>query len=205
MIIMKRSYLIFELMFLFLPWVGAQNQTINPNYQQRVEQKVSDIKQHVLIDSLQEIKLKGVYVNYCLSSDSVLADQNLDKNMREAWQRKINRRWMSALMQILKDNQRVIYLTYLATPEAKIRTEVNMKILRDGLNLTEDELIQRKKEVFDYYVKEQIIIQRDLYDPQKKSENLKWLRSVRPSSVREGDVIKELKASGQLKDKIDLD
>jgi len=205
MIIMKRSYLVFELMFLFLSWVGAQNQTINPNHQQRAEQKVSDIKQHVSIDSLQEIKLKDVYVNYFLSSDSVLADQNQDKNMREAWQRKINRRWMSALMQILKDNQRVIYLTYLATPEAKIRTEINMKILRDGLNLTEDELVQRRKEVFDYYVKEQIIIQRDLYDPQKKSENLKWLRSVRPSSVREGDVIKELKASGQLKDKIYLD
>lgn len=201
---MKKNYLIIVLVFLSMSWIEAQSQTNNLIYPQKEEQKVSEIKRHVAIDSLQERKLKAACVNYCLSSDSVVADQKQDKKVKEVWQRKINRRWQAVLMQTLTDKQRINYLTDLATPEAKIRTEANMKLLRVGTNFSEDELAQKKKEVFGYYLKEQIIILRDLYDPQKKSENLKWLRSVRPSSVREGNVIKELKASGQLKDKIDL-
>jgi hypothetical protein len=197
---MKKIITLLGLACLVLQPIVAQNKAENPAYKQRAEIKISDIKKFVTLDSLQECKLKNAYIIYSLSSDSITANQQLDKILKEKWQRKINKQWQMTLMNTIDAQQRVIYLAGISKSKIDSLVTVDMHILQESQLYSTDELSKMKDLLISYHTQERIILERDKYDPAAKQENIIWLRTQRPQAYKLCESIKEMQKAGVLKD-----
>lgn len=196
---MKYFISIIGLFCLLLQQMAAQNQTTTLSYLDRANTKIDEIGQLVTLETTQQQQLINAYVIYNQSVDSISGDLQKDKNAKERWQRKVNRRWQSTLMETLNDYQRFSYLTNITKPKVDSLVNVDMNILKQCALYATGELQTIQNTLVDYHRQEQFILERDRYDIASKKENLIWLRTQRPKAYKLCEYIQELQHAGVLK------
>jgi len=196
---MKYFISIIGFICLLLQQMAAQNQTAALSYLDRANTKISEIGQLVTLETNQQQQLINAYATYSQSVDSISSDQQKNKNAKERWQRKVNRRWQTTLMETMNDYQRFSYLTTITKSQVDSLVKVDMNILKQCSLYSTEELQTMQNTLVDYHRQERFILERDKYDIATKQENLIWLRTQRPNAYKLCEYIQELQQAGALK------
>jgi len=194
---MKQIITIIGLFCLILQPIIAQNDTTKFSYNDQTNKKINEINENITLEANQVDILRKAYVAHQMSTDSIASNCTNAKQASKS-RLKVDKIWYMTLMNTLTDQQRLKYLTSIVTTEATVNTVTKMDLLRQSGNHTISELQQMQQEIFNHLTKEKVISLRYQYDVAKKRENLTWLRTIRPASLKECDLMEELQAKGKL-------
>jgi hypothetical protein len=103
-----------------------------------------------------------------------------------------------SFMAILTEEQQIEYHIVKGTPDVQAKAEARVQLLRESGEYTEEELSQKRQEIFDYLMAEKIVSLRDRFNIAKQRDNLQRLKKAQPASLRESDTRERMKASGKV-------
>ena len=189
---MKKIFIIAGLFLLLIQPCMAQTENISG-----VDRRLIEIKKIVTLSPQQEETLKTAYTVYQQKSDSILF-KVADPQQAAILKYQADKQLMETTITILTDEQQVQYFTVRGTPAAMAKAEARISVLRESGQYSEEELAQKKQEIFDYLIGEQIVIQREGYNIGKQREELIKLSKAQPASLRESDTRVKLKSEGRM-------
>jgi hypothetical protein len=197
---MKQIITFIWLLCLAFQPLKAQNEASLLSYKAQANAKIQEIqRKRIKLDSMQVKKLKQVFIVHQKTSDSI-AGSKVDAKQMAKLNEHNDKKWHTTLMNTFTDQQRLSYLTALARPQVDTIANAKIALLRKSGSYSEQELQQKRKEIAAYYTQEQVVLLRDQYDVSKRRENQRWLRTLRPKSVKECDYLEKLQNAGALKD-----
>jgi len=194
---MKQFFISAGLILILVQPSMAQSDSTKNQRISGVERRLMELKKIITLSPAQEETLKTAFTVYQQRSDSIflnvadpkqvaILDYQVDKQTREA------------LTATLTDEQLIQYFSIRGIPGVMARTEAKIQLLRESGQYTEQELAQKQQEMFDYFMNQQVINQRDKYDFSKKMDDIQKLQTAQPTSLRESDSRKKLKATGRM-------
>jgi len=161
------------------------------------ERKLIEINKIVDLSPAQEKSLKAAYTLYQQKSDSILFNV-ADPAEAAVLKYRADKQLQETLIYTLTEQQRIQYLTITGTPDVMAKTEAKVETLRESGQYSEEELVQKGKEIFDYLMAEKIVYLRDKYNIAKQRDNIRRLRNSQPASLRESDTREKLKVLGRM-------
>jgi len=194
---MKQIFILAGLVLMLVQPCMAQSDSTKAQRISGVERRLIEIKKIITLSPAQEETLKAAFTVYQQRSDSIflnvadpkqvaILDYQVDKQTREM------------LMATLTDEQLIQYFSIRGIPGVMARTEAKLQLLRESGQYSEEELAQKQQEMFDYFMEQQVINQRDKYDFSKKMDDIQKLQTTQPASLRESDTRKKMKAAGRI-------
>jgi len=179
---------------LFQPLM-AQTDSATVHHKSDPDFKLMKLKKVVTLTPAQEQVMREASVVYQQQFDSLA---QMDAGQAAVLKYKADKQYQLVLMHTLTEQQQIQYFKALVTPEVAVKTERKMQILRESGNYSEQELAQKQKEIFAYFMAEKVVFLRDKYDVAKQKDNIDRLRQTQPKSVRESHALEKLKAEGKL-------
>lgn len=171
--------------------------TIANDVEDRVERKVFEICRIVRLTDEQIDVIRDAYRECVLVVDSAMDKVN---SVNEAMSLKYvaNKKFNKVFMATLNEKQRYEYICVCYTPEITEKTEYRIMLLKEKSECTEVELQKLRKEIFSYLMVEKVVYIRDKYDLPKQKNNIRRLKNVQPSSMKESDILEKIKFKGRL-------
>lgn len=194
---MNKIYLLIGLICYMLQPLTAQNDSTNRKNRSMQDGKLMEIKKIITLSPTQETMIREAYKVNHETSDSILYNVT-DPIQAAILKYHADKALQAVLMNSLTESQRVRYLIVIGTPDVMAKTEAKVDLLRQTGNYSEQELQQKKQEIFDYLIKEKIVYLRDKYNIAKQKDNIHKLKNTEPVSLKESESIEKLKAKGKI-------
>lgn len=194
---MKQIFIVLGLIFLSIQPLMSQLDSTKNRRMSGAERKLIEIKKIVDLSPAQEKSLKAAYTLYQQKSDSILFNV-ADPAEAAVLKYRADKQLQETLIYTLTEQQRIQYLTITGTPDVMAKTEAKVETLRESGQYSEEELVQKGKEIFDYLMAEKIVYLRDKYNIAKQRDNIRRLRNSQPASLRESDTREKLKVLGRM-------
>lgn len=188
---MKRAF------FICMLFVMGTISSLAGSIEDRVERKILEISKIVKLTGEQLDIIGCAYHEYIVTIDSAIYKvDNVDEAIRLKYA--ANRQFNNTFMSTLNDRQKNSYISTLYKPEIEEKTEYRLRLLKENSEYTENELQKLRKEIFSYLMTEKIVYIRDKYDITKQKNNIRRLKNIQPSSIKESDILEKMKFQGKL-------
>ena len=200
---MRQIYLLIGLLCYMLQPLAAQNDSTNRTHRSLADGKLMEIKKIITLSPTQKTMIREAYNKNHQTSDSILY-YVADPTQAAILKYQADKTLQTTLMSALTEAQKVKYLTIMGTPDVMAKAEAKVDLLRQNGNYSEQELQQKKQEIFNYLIKEKVVYLRDKYNIAKQKDNIHKLKETEPASLKESESLEKLKAKGKIdKGKID--
>ena len=101
-------------------------------------------------------------------------------------------------MSVLDENQRIKYIRVISTPEVNEKVNAKVALLQEKNTYTQSQIDSISSSMFEYLMLEKYVYAKDKYDVAKQKENIRRLKRIEPSSIKESNTIEKIKAQGKL-------
>jgi hypothetical protein len=164
---------------------------------QMAEHKIIELKNIVTLTAEQEQQIRKLYTDYSKMNDSIYTNEK-DPVAAARKKQEVSKNCHIGVMNVLSDQQKVKYIQVIKTPEVMAKAESKIQVLRETNQYTEDELIVKKNEIFNYLMLEKVVYTRDKYNFAKQKENIAKLKLIKPNSLKESETREKLKTQGKV-------
>lgn len=194
---MRQIYLLIGLLCYMLQPLTAQNDSTNRTHRSLADGKLMEIKKIITLSPTQKTMIREAYNKNHQTSDSILYNV-ADATQAAILKYQADKTLQATLMSALTEAQKVKYLTIMGTPDVMAKAEAKVDLLRQNGNYTEQELQQKKQEIFNYLIKEKVVYLRDKFNIAKQKDNIHKLKETEPASLKESESLEKLKAKGKI-------
>lgn len=186
-----------KVFFICLFYIVSTVSSVAGGLEDKVERKLFEINKIVALTDEQLNIIRKAYCEYLITMDSAIYKvDDIDDAMRLKYT--ANRLFNNVFMSSLNETQRNSYISIMYKPEIEEKTEYRLSLLQENSKYTEIELQKLRKEIFSYLMTEKIVYIRDKYDIAKQKNNIRRLKNIQPSSMKETDILEKMKYQGKL-------
>lgn len=155
------------------------------------------MKKIITLTSIQEKKLRDIYNSNLHTNDSIIYNVK-DPIQASELKFKSNKKLNDNLMSVLDENQRIKYIRVISTPEVNEKVNAKVALLQEKNTYTQSQIDSISSSMFEYLMLEKYVYAKDKYDVAKQKENIRRLKRIEPSSIKESNTIEKIKAQGKL-------
>jgi len=178
------------LILLAIPFISVKSQDF-------AEKKLIEMKKIITLTSIQEKKLRDIYNSNLHTNDSIIYNVK-DPIQASELKFKSNKKLNDNLMSVLDENQRIKYIRVISTPEVNEKVNAKVALLQEKNTYTQSQIDSISSSMFEYLMLEKYVYAKDKYDVAKQKENIRRLKRIEPSSIKESNTIEKIKAQGKL-------